>query len=67
MIRSGVWAPRRGDRRWQWLAVRLPRRLVMWAYARVVVHASSGQYGGTRVSELRVLEALRRFDPDGRW
>lgn len=46
----------------QWLAWRLPRRLVYWCAIRVMANATTGQYADTIVPELTAVESLRRFD-----
>jgi hypothetical protein len=46
----------------QKIAWRLPKRLVMWSYIRVVAHATTGQYSDTVVPEITATEALKRWD-----
>lgn len=48
-------------RRIAWI---LPKRLVMWAYIRVVAHATTNEYGRTIVPELTAMDALDRFTGD---
>lgn len=45
-----------------WFAWKLPRWLVMWATTRLVAHATTGSYSSTNVSELTVMEALKRWN-----
>jgi hypothetical protein len=45
-----------------WIAWRLPRRVVMWSYIRVGAHATQGEYGNTIVTELSMMDALKRWD-----
>ena len=45
-----------------WLAWRLPRTLVKWAYIRVAAHATTGKHENTVVPELSMMDALRRWD-----
>jgi hypothetical protein len=52
----------RTDRLYQWLAYRLPKGLVYWAAIRMFAHATTGKYGDTIVTELDVMEALKRWD-----
>ena len=59
--------------RWYWYVTRtrqaiprkiawmLPRKVAMWAYIRVVAHATTGQYADTIVPELSMMEALERW------
>jgi hypothetical protein len=49
------------DRVWQWIAWRLPRRLVMWAAVRLIIHATAGEYSAQVVPELTAMDALRRW------
>lgn len=51
-----------GDRLLRKVVWRLPRRLVMWSYVRVVAHATTGQYGNTVVPELTAMDALKRWE-----
>jgi hypothetical protein len=46
------------------IAWHLPRRLIMWCYIRVAAHATTGEYSGTVVPDLTMMEALKRW-PDG--
>ena len=50
------------DRLCQWLAWRLPRRLVLWTSIRLLASATTGPYSTTVVPELTAMEALRRWD-----
>lgn len=40
----------------------MPRKLVMWAYIRVVSHATTGKWSNQVVPELSAIEALERWD-----
>jgi hypothetical protein len=51
----------------QWLAWRLPRRLVMWCAIRLIAHATQGRYGDTVVPELTAMDALQRWDAKEPW
>jgi len=46
---------------WQWLAQRLPKRLVYSASIRLISHATTGKYGNTVVPQLTAVEALERW------
>ena len=50
------------DRFWQWLAWRLPRRLVMWCTIRLIAHATRGDYSNQIVPDLMAMDALYRWD-----
>lgn len=49
------------DRALCWIAFRLPKRLAMWVYVRVLVHATTGQYSNTVVPEITAADALKRW------
>ena len=40
----------------------LPHRVVMWAFIRVVAHATTGKWGDQIVPELTAMNALKRWD-----
>lgn len=40
----------------------LPRRLVYWCALRLAAHATTGTYGSQEVPELRLMDALARWD-----
>lgn len=40
----------------------LPRKVVMWAFIRVVAHATTGKWGNQIVPELSAMDALKRWD-----
>lgn len=46
---------------WQWLANKLPKRLVYFAVIRVWAHGTTGTFGATQPIELTVDEAIRRW------
>lgn len=48
LLRTIVWA--------------LPRKVVMWAFIRVVAHATTGKYSNQIVPKLTVIDALSRWD-----
>jgi hypothetical protein len=50
------------DKFWRGLAGILPRKLVYFACIRVWVYATSGKYSNTIVSELKLHEAISRWD-----
>ena len=43
------------------IAFKLPRKVIYWCYIKVCSEATTGQYGTTYVSELTIMEALKRF------
>ena len=45
----------------EWLAWKLPRKVVYWAAIRLMAHATQGQYSSTIVPELTVMDALQRW------
>lgn len=45
----------------QWLAWKLPRRLVYFCAIRLMVSATAGKYSGTVVPELTAIDALKRW------
>ena len=47
-----------------WVAWHLPRTLAMWAYYRVLAHATTGKYGKTLVTDLTAMDAIDRFCKD---
>lgn len=46
------------------VAWRVPRRLAMWCFIRVLAHATTGEYGATVVPELSAMDALQRWKVD---
>jgi hypothetical protein len=49
------------DRFYEWLAQRLPRRLVYWCAIRLAAHATVGSYSKQDVPSLLVADALKRW------
>jgi hypothetical protein len=47
---------------YQWLAFKLPRRLVYWCAIRLIAFATTGKYGSTVVPELTAMDALQRYE-----
>ena len=47
------------QRRIAWM---LPRSIIMWAYIRVVAHATTGKWSSQVVPELSAMDALERWD-----
>lgn len=45
-----------------WIAYKLPRKLVMRCYFRVIAHATTGKYSSTVVPELTAMEAIDRWN-----
>ena len=63
----GLWfdwhfRPSKREMVWQWVAWRLPRKLVMWAAVRLIAYATQGRYSGQVVPELTAMDALQRWD-----
>lgn len=56
------WWSEKKDKLQMWLAWRLPKWLVKWAAVRLMVHATTGEYGSTVVTELTAMDALKRWD-----
>jgi hypothetical protein len=46
------------------LAWMLPKKVVMWAFYRVMAHATTGKYGNTFVIELTGMDAIDRYIKD---
>jgi hypothetical protein len=44
------------------VAWKLPRRVVSWAYIRVMAHASSGPYGNECVDDINYKNAYERWN-----
>ena len=47
---------------WIWIAWRLPRPLVMWCAIRLGCHATQDQYEDQVVTELLMMDALKRWE-----
>lgn len=60
--RANCWLDRAKFNIQRAVANMLPRWLVEMATIRLVVHATTGKYGATDVSELRAMTALRRWN-----
>lgn len=45
----------------RWIVWHMPKRLVMWAFYRVVANATTGEYGNTIVPELTAMDAIQRW------
>ena len=50
------------ERFWLWLAWKLPKALVHWTSIRLIVNATTGEYGNTEVPDLTAMDALKRWD-----
>ena len=44
-----------------WLAWKMPRTLAYWCTARVIAHATTGQYSSDTSPEVTVVQALDRW------
>ena len=51
-----------GERLLRKLVWRLPRKLIMWAFIRVVANATTGKYSNQIVPHLTAMDALDRWD-----
>jgi hypothetical protein len=60
------WWRHKLDKLQMFVAWRLPRWLVRWAAVRLVAHATTGRYGHTLTVKLTAVEALRRWDEEGK-
>lgn len=49
------------DRFYRWLAWKLPRCLVKWAFYRVVANATQGEHSGQVVPDLTAMDAGQRW------
>ncbi len=47
---------------WQWLANRLPNKLVYFASIKLGAYATMGKYGNTVVPELTFMDAIKRWE-----
>ena len=45
-----------------WIARRMPRWLVQWCAIRLGAHATQGPWSNQVVSDLRFMDALKRWD-----
>jgi hypothetical protein len=57
-----VFVTAKGYKFWSWLAWRLPKRLVYWAAIRLIANATQGKYSNQVVPELKILDALERWE-----
>lgn len=46
----------------QWLAWKLPKKVVYWCAIRLFAHATTNEYSSQNVPELLAIEALKRWD-----
>jgi hypothetical protein len=46
---------------WQWVAFRLPRKLVLHATLRLIANACTGEYANTIVPKLTAMDACERW------
>ena len=52
----------RKTKAWQWLAHRMPKKLVYFCAIRLGAYATCGKYGDTIVPELTFMDALGRWE-----
>jgi hypothetical protein len=50
------------ERATMWLVWRLPRAIVMWCAIRVAAHATTGRWSHQVVPDLRMMDAIKRWD-----
>jgi len=50
------------ERAIQWVAWKLPRRIVYWAAIRLMAHATRGPWSSQEVPSLLGMDALKRWD-----
>lgn len=50
------------DKFWQWVANRLPKRLVYFCSIRLMAHATTGEYSSTITPRLTIIKALKRWE-----
>jgi len=48
------------------IAWKIPRALVYWCVIRAAAHAATGKYGTQVMSELTIMEALKRWEASNR-
>lgn len=53
---------KRGNRMKLWIAQHMPDWLIYWCAIVLGAYATSGKYGSTIVSELKFMEALKRWE-----
>lgn len=49
---------------WQWLARKLPKKLLYFCFLQVMAYATQGKYGNTKIFELTGMDAIGRFEDD---
>lgn len=49
------------DAFWLWLAWCVPKKLAYWCTIRLGANATTGQYSGQVVPELKFMDALKRW------
>lgn len=50
------------DKMWLKISHCMPRTLVLWCAMRLLAHATSGKWDNQIVSELKIFDALDRWD-----
>lgn len=46
---------------YQWLVVRLPKRLIYFSTIQLIAEVTTGEYGNTDVARLGAMDAVKRF------
>ena len=49
------------DKFCRFIAWHLPKRIVEWAFFRVMAHATSGKYSGAVVPDIKAMKAIERW------
>lgn len=62
MIDFRDWQRRASEKVLQFIAWRMPRKLVMWCAVRLIAHATTGRWGHELTPECKALTALQRWD-----
>ena len=55
------WIYKTRERIEQKIAWMLPKQIVMWAFARVFAHATTGEHEKTNAGDLLAIEAMNRW------
>ena len=62
MFEVKLWIGERHEKAVMWVAWVLPRRVALWAYIRVMAHATQGPYGGDHVEDITYRKAYDRWN-----
>ncbi|MBU2527689.1 MAG: hypothetical protein KKC03_13920 [Bacteroidetes bacterium] len=50
-----------------WFVWKLPRKIVYWCAIRLIANATQGKWGTQIVPELKAMDALKRWEPEGQY